>query len=163
MEHRIGDPRIIRLIQKWLRAGVLEDGTVKVRDKGTGQGSVISPLLANVYLRYAFDLWANRWRQREATGDMITVRYADDTVVGFEHEADAHRFLDAMRERLEEFALALHPEKTRLIEFGRHAAARRDRCCLGKPETFTFLASPSSVERLARATSLSNGRPAAIG
>ena len=139
MEHRIGDPRIIRLIQKWLRAGVLEDGTVKVRDKGTGQGSVISPLLANVYLRYAFDLWANRWRQREATGDMIIVRYADDTVVGFEHEADALRFLDAMRERLEEFALALHPEKTRLIEFGRHAAARRDRCCLGKPETFTFL------------------------
>jgi len=163
VEHRIGDPRIIRLIQKWLRAGVLEDGTVKVSDRGTGQGSVISPLLANVYLRYAFDLWANRWRQREATGDMIIVRYADDTVVGFEHEADALRFLDAMRERLEEFALALHPEKTRLIEFGRHAAARRDRRGLGKPETFTFLASPSSVERLARATSLSNGRPAAIG
>jgi retron-type reverse transcriptase len=160
VEHRIGDPRIIRLIQKWLRAGVLEDGTVKVSDRGTGQGSVISPLLANVYLRYAFDLWANRWRQREATGDMIIVRYADDTVVGFEHEADALRFLDAMRERLEEFALALRPEKTRLIEFGRHAAARRG---LGKPETFTFLASPSSVERLARATSLSNGRPAAIG
>jgi len=139
VEHRIGDPRIIRLIQKWLRAGVLEDGAVTVSDRGTGQGSVISPLLANVYLHYAFDLWANRWRQREATGDMIIVRYADDTVVGFEHEADAHRFLDAMRERLEEFALTLHPEKTRLIEFGRHAAVRREQRGLGKPETFNFL------------------------
>ena len=135
----VGDPRIIRLIQKWLRAGVLEDGAVTVSDRGTGQGSVISPLLANVYLHYAFDLWANRWRQREATGDTIIVRYADDTVVGFEHEADAHRFLDAMRERLEEFALTLHPEKTRLIEFGRHAAVRREQRGLGKPETLNFL------------------------
>ena len=135
----VGDPRIIRLIQKWLRAGVLEDGAVTVSDRGTGQGSVISPLLANVYLHCAFDLWANRWRQREATGDTIIVRYADDTVVGFEHEADAHRFLDAMRERLEEFALTLHPEKTRLIEFGRHAAVRREQRGLGKPETLNFL------------------------
>ena len=119
LEHRIGDPRIIRLIQKWLKAGVLEDGVVTISDMGTGQGSVISPLLANIYLHYVFDLWANRWRQREATGDMIIVRYADDIVVGFEHEADARRFLDAMRARLEEFALSLHPEKTRLIEFGR--------------------------------------------
>ena len=139
VEHRIGDRRIIRLIQKWLRAGILEDGAVTVSERGTGQGSVISPLLANIYLHYAFDLWANRWRQREATGDMIVVRYADDIVAGFEHEADARRFLDTMRARLEEFALTLHPEKTRLIEFGRHAAARREQRGLGKPETFNFL------------------------
>ena len=139
VEHRIGDPRIIRLIQKWMEAGVLEDGEFKASERGTGQGSVISPLLANIYLHYAFDLWANRWRQREATGDMIILRYADDTVVGFEHEADARRFLDMMRARLEEFALSLHPEKTRLIEFGRQAAADREQRGLGKPETFNFL------------------------
>jgi RNA-directed DNA polymerase len=139
LEHRIGDLRIIRQIQKWLRAGVLEDGVVTVSDKGTGQGSVISPLLANIYLHYTFDLWAERWRRREATGDMIIVRYADDIVVGFQHETDARRFWDAMRARLQEFALSLHPEKTRLIEFGRHAAANRKRRGLGKPETFNFL------------------------
>src|SRR5271167_985519 len=139
LEHRIGDPRIIRLIQKWLKAGVLEDGAVTISERGTGQGSVASPLLANIYLHYVIDLWANRWRRREATGDMIIVRYADDIVVGFEHEADAHRFLDAMRMRLEEFALSLQPEKTRLIEFGRHAADRRAQRGLGKPETFNFL------------------------
>ncbi len=138
-EHRIGDPRIIRLIQKWLRAGVLEDGAVTVSDRGTGQGSVASPLLANIYLHYVFDLWAERWRRRDATGDMIIVRYADDLVIGFQHEGDARRFLDAMRERFEEFALSLHPDKTRLIEFGRHAAARRAQHGLGKPETFDFL------------------------
>ena len=139
LEHRIGDRRIIRLIQKWLKAGVLEDGIVTVNEKGTGQGSVISPLLANVYLHYCFDLWAARWRRREATGDMIIVRFADDIVAGFEHEADARRFWDAMRERLRAFALQLHPEKTRLIEFGRHAAANRKQRGIGKPETFTFL------------------------
>jgi group II intron reverse transcriptase/maturase len=139
LKHRIGDPRIIRLIQKWLRAGVLEDGVVTVSDKGTGQGSVASPLLANIYLHYVFDLWAERWRRREATGDMIIVRYADDTVVGFEHEGDARRFWDAMRERLQEFGLSLHPDKTRLIEFGRQAAIKRARRGLGKPETFDFL------------------------
>jgi group II intron reverse transcriptase/maturase len=137
--HRIADPRIVRLIQKWLKAGVLEDGVVTVSDKGTGQGSVISPLLANVYLHYVFDLWADRWRRREATGDVIIVRYADDIVVGFEHEADARRFWDAMQKRFEEFALSLQPDKTRLIEFGRHAAARRGKAGLGKPETFNFL------------------------
>jgi RNA-directed DNA polymerase len=112
---------------------------VTVDDRGTGQGSVISPLLANIYLHYCLDLWANRWRRREAQGDVIIVRYADDLVVGFEHEDDARRFLDAMRTRLEEFSLSLHPDKTRLIEFGRHAAARRKRQGLGKPETFMFL------------------------
>lgn len=139
LEHRIGDKRIIRLIQKWLRAGFLEDGIVTVSETGTGQGSVISPLLANVYLHYVFDLWAERWRRRDATGDMIIVRYADDIVVGFEHETDARRFWEAMRQRLEDYALALHPEKTRLIEFGRHAADNRARRGLGKPETFNFL------------------------
>jgi len=139
VEHRVGDRRIIRLIQKWLKAGVLEDGVITTSDKGTGQGSVISPLLANVYLHYVFDLWANRWRQQEATGDVIIVRYADDIVVGFQHEADARRFWDAMRNRLQEFALSLNPDKTRLIEFGRHAATRRSRRGLGKPETFNFL------------------------
>jgi group II intron reverse transcriptase/maturase len=139
LEHRIGDKRIIRLIQKWLKAGILEDGIVTVDDRGTGQGSVISPLLGNIHLHYVLDLWAKRWRQREATGDMIIVRYADDVVVGFEHEDDARRFLDAMRARLEEFELTLHPDKTRLIEFGRHAAVNRERRGLGKPETFAFL------------------------
>jgi RNA-directed DNA polymerase len=139
LEHRIGDRRIIRLIQKWLKAGILEDGVVSVSDKGTGQGSVISPLLANIYLHFALDLWAARWRRREATGDMIIVRYADDFIIGFQHESDAQRFLDEMRKRLGEFALSLHPEKTRLIEFGRFAAERRKRRGLGKPETFDFL------------------------
>jgi RNA-directed DNA polymerase len=139
VEHRIGDKRIIRLIRKWLRAGILEDGTVTVSERGTGQGSVASPLLANIYLHYVFDLWAERWRRHEATGDMIVVRYADDLVLGFQHESDAHRFLDAMRARFEEFALSLHPDKTRLIEFGRHAAANREKRGAGKPETFNFL------------------------
>src|SRR5215203_625413 len=139
LEHRIADRRIIRLIQKWLKAGVLEDGIVTVDDRGTGQGSVISPMLANIYLHYALDLWAARWRRREATGNMIIVRYADDFIIGFQHENDARRFLDEMRERLGKFALTLHPEKTRLIEFGRFAAERRQRRGLGKPETFNFL------------------------
>jgi retron-type reverse transcriptase len=133
VEHRVGDPRI----QKWLKAGILEDGGVTVSD--TGQGSVILPLLANVYLHYALDLWAQRWRRREAKADVVIVRYADDLVVGFEHETDARRFRDAMRDRLQEFSLSLHPEKTRLIEFGRHAATRRAQRGLGKPETFNFL------------------------
>jgi len=139
LEHRIGDRRIIRLIRKWLKAGILEDGVVTVSEQGTGQGSVISPLLANVYLHYVLDLWTERWRRRDATGAMIIVRYADDIVVGFEHERDALRFLEAMHQRLEEFALSLHPDKTRLIEFGRYAADRRARRGLGKPETFNFL------------------------
>ena len=139
LEHRIGDRRILRLVQKWLWAVVLEDGVVTIEEKGTGQGSVISPLLANVYLHYVFDLWAERWRRREATGDMIMVRYADDLVVGFQHATDARRFWDAMRERLREFSLSLHPDKTRLIEFGRFAAQNREKGGFGKPETFKFL------------------------
>jgi group II intron reverse transcriptase/maturase len=139
LKHRIVDPRILRLIQKWLKAGVLENGVVTDSEKGTGQGTVISPLLANVYLHYSLDLWAELWRRREATGDMIIVRYADDVVVGFEHEGDARRFWDAMRERLQKFSLSLHPDKTRLVEFGRFATASRKRRGLGKPETFDFL------------------------
>jgi group II intron reverse transcriptase/maturase len=139
IEHRIGDQRIIRLVRKWLKAGVLEDGELSVSETGTPQGSVSSPLFANVYLHYVFDLWANRWRRREAKGNVIILRYADDVVVGFEHEADARRFWDAMRSRLEEFMLALHPDKTRLLEFGRYAAANRRSRGLGRPETFAFL------------------------
>jgi group II intron reverse transcriptase/maturase len=150
VEHRIGDLRIIRLIQKWLKAGVLENGVVTVSEKGTGQGSVISPLLANVYLHYVFDLWAERWRRHEATGDMILVRYADDIVVGFEHEGDARRFWDDMRKRFEEFSLSLNPDKTRLIEFGRFAAERRAHRGLGKPETFNFLGFTFICERNSR-------------
>jgi len=139
LDHRIGDTRILRLVQKWLRAGVLEDGIVTIEEKGTGQGSVISPLLSNVYLHYVFDLWAERWRRREATGDMIMIRYADDLVVGFQHESDARRFWDAMRDRLREFSLSLHPDKTRLIEFGRFAAQNCKKRGRAKPETFKFL------------------------
>ena len=139
MEHRIGDERILRLIRKWLKAGVLEEGVVTPSEAGTPQGATISPLLANAYLHYVFDLWAQQWRKRHASGDMIIVRYADDSVVGFEHHAEAVRFLEDLRKRMEAFSLSLHPDKTRLIEFGRHAAARREKQGLGKPETFTFL------------------------
>lgn len=138
LEHRIGDARITRLVRKWLKAGVLEAGQLSVSAEGTPQGAVISPLLANVYLHYVFDLWAKQWR-RQARGDMCIVRYADDIVVGFEHEAQARQFWDAMRERLKQFGLELHEGKTRLIEFGRHAGAKRRRRGQGKPETFTFL------------------------
>ena len=139
MEHRIGDERVIRLVHKWLKAGVLEEGEWSVSETGTPQGAVISPLLANIYLHYVFDLWAQQWRRREATGNVIFVRYADDIVAGFEHEADARRFWDAMRVRFEQFGLELHEEKTRLLEFGRYAAERRRQRGLGKPETFNFL------------------------
>ncbi|UES42189.1 group II intron reverse transcriptase/maturase (plasmid) [Roseibium aggregatum] len=139
LEHRVGDKRIIRLIQKWLKAGVLEDGVIKAAERGTGQGAVISPLLANIYLHYVFDLWTERWRRREAIGDMIIVRYADDIVVGFQYEADGRRFLNMMRQRLEEFALQLNPDKTRLIAFGRFAAQWRKQRGFAKPETFDFL------------------------
>ena len=162
LEHRIGDQRIIRLIQKWLKAGILEDGVVTVSERGTGQGAVISPLLANVYLHYGLDLWAERWRRREATGDMIIVRYADDFIVGFQHEADARHFLDTMRERLQEFALSLHPEKTRLIEFGRLAAENRKRRGLASRRPSPSWASSSSAAKLAGVNSRSNGSPDGI-
>jgi len=139
VEHRIADRRIVRLIRKWLKAGVMEEGAVQPGTVGTPQGAVISPLLANIYLHYAYDLWAHQWRQRHARGTVIFVRYADDIVAGFEHAADAERFLAEMRERMAAFGLALHPEKTRLIEFGRFAAANRRARGLGKPETFNFL------------------------
>ena len=139
LKHRIGDERVIRLVRKWLKAGVLDEGALSVSDEGTPQGAVVSPLLANVFLHYVFDLWAVQWRKREATGNMIVVRYADDIVAGFQHEADARRFWDAMRMRFEQFGLELHGDKTRLLEFGRYAAGRRKRRGLGKPETFTFL------------------------
>jgi RNA-directed DNA polymerase len=137
--HRIADPRILRLIRKWLRAGVSEDGSWSKTTRGTPQGSVISPLLANVYLHYVFDLWAQNWRTKSATGEMIFVRYADDFVMGFQHRSDAERCLQELRGRLAKFGLELHPDKTRLLEFGRFAAERRSQRGQGKPETFTFL------------------------
>jgi RNA-directed DNA polymerase len=139
VEHRVGDRRILRLIRKWLKAGVMEDGNLVPTEAGTPQGAVISPLLANIYLHYAFDLWADQWRKKHAKGQVIVVRYADDIVMGFQHEREAKRFMADMRQRLEKFALSLHPEKTRLIEFGRFAAKDRESRGLGKPETFNFL------------------------
>ena len=139
LEHRIADKRILRLIKKWLKAGVIEDGKRVAGERGTPQGAVISPLLANIYLHYVFDTWAHHWREHHARGDVIMVRYADDSVIGFQHEEEAARFLEAMRERFAKFGLALHPQKTRLIEFGRYAEQRRKEKGLGRPETFDFL------------------------
>ncbi len=139
LQHRIADRRILRLIKKWLRAGVSEDGEWSKTEVGTPQGSVISPLLANVYLHYVFDLWVQQWRKHRATGEVIVVRYADDSVLGFQYRTDAERFLQDWRERLRKFELELHPDKTRLVEFGRFAAASRKQRGAGKPETFDFL------------------------
>jgi RNA-directed DNA polymerase len=139
IEHRIGDKRVLRLIQKWLSAGVLQDGKWSATVEGTPQGATISPLLANVYLHYVFDLWVQQWRKKRSHGDVIVVRYADDFIVGFQYESDARQFLDELRERLRRFALELHPEKTRLIRFGRFAALNRQQRGEGKPETFCFL------------------------
>ncbi len=139
VEHRVADPRVGRLIRKWLNAGVLEDGVRTYSETGTVQGGSISPLLANIYLHYAFDLWVQQWRTTQAQGDVIVVRYADDFIVGFQHRAEAERFLAALRQRFAKFGLQLHPDKTRLIEFGRWAAADRRKRGLGKPETFDFL------------------------
>jgi RNA-directed DNA polymerase len=139
VQHRIADPRMLRLIRKWLRAGVSEDGEWSETKIGTPQGAVISPLLANIYLHYAFDLWVDVWREKIAKGDLIVVRYADDLVVGFQHKAEAEQFLSEFKERLAKFGLELHDEKTRLIEFGRHAAENRAKRGEGKPESFTFL------------------------
>lgn len=139
IEHRIGDRRIIRLIQKWLKAGVLEEGKWTRSEAGTVQGGSISPLLANIYLFYVFDLWVHRWRKKQARGDVIVVRYADDFIVGFQHRHEAQRLLTDLTQRLGSFGLKLHPDKTRVLEFGRFASDNRGQRKEGKPETFSFL------------------------
>jgi len=139
VEHRVADPRILRLIQKWLKAGVMEDGIWSDPETGTPQGSVASPLLANIYLHYAFDLWVNVWRQKWAQGEVMVVRYADDIVLGFQYQTDADRFREHLTERLQKFGLELHPDKTRRNEFGRFAELNRKKRGEGKPETFGFL------------------------
>jgi group II intron reverse transcriptase/maturase len=139
VQHRVADRRILRLIQKWLKAGVMEEGEWSETERGTPQGAVISPLLANIYLHYVFDLWVNAWRKKHARGDVIVVRYADDTVLGFQSQTEADRFLEDFRERLGKFGLELHPEKTRRIEFGQYAELNRKGRGEGKPETFDFL------------------------
>ena len=139
IEHRVADARVVRLIKKWLHAGVLEDGRLTQSELGTVQGGSISPLLANIYLHYAFDLWVKQWRGRHARGDVIVVRYADDWVAGFQFRDDAERFKRAVEDRLGQFGLKLHPDKTRLIEFGRFARENRQRKGQGKPQTLDFL------------------------
>jgi len=139
VEHRIADRRVVRLIQKWLNAGVLEDGKRTRTEEGTPQGGSASPLLANVYLHYVFDLWAQAWRQKRARGDVIVVRFADDIVVGFHSKADADQFRAELTERMQKFNLELHPDKTRLLEFGPYAIDQRQWRGEGKPETFNFL------------------------
>jgi hypothetical protein len=139
VRHRTGDERIVRLILKWMKAGVVEDGKWFETEEGTPQGAVISPLLANLYLHHVLDLWVRAWQKKVARGDMFAVRYADDAVLGFQHREDAEKFLEELRERVRKFGLELHPEKTRLIEFGRYAAERRAKRGEGKPETFNFL------------------------
>lgn len=139
LEHRIADKRVLRLIRKWLSAGVIEDGNWSQTTEGAPQGASVSPLLANVYLHYVFDQWADWWRRRHARGEVIIVRFADDFTMGFEYQEDARRFLAELRERFARFGLELHPDKTRLIEFGRFAATNRQARGLGKPETFDFL------------------------
>ena len=140
LEHRIADKRILRLIAKWLKAGVVaKDGHIERSTRGAPQGAVVSPILANVYLHYALDLWVHRWRQEKASGDVIVIRYADDFIAGFQHEWEAKAFQQDLQERLRKFELALHPDKTRLIRFGRFAVKQRERQGEGKPETFDFL------------------------
>lgn len=139
IEHRIADKRVIRHIKKWLNAGIMEENEYREQEEGTPQGGIISPLLANIYLHYVFDLWAHHWRSKKANGEVVIVRYADDFVVGFEHQHEARQFLNELKERLARFNLELHPEKTRLIEFGRFAKERRKQKGKGRPETFDFL------------------------
>ena len=150
VKHRIADRRILRLIGKWLRAGVSEEGQWSKTERGTPQGSVASPMLANVYLHYAFDLWVQHWRQHRATGEVIVVRYADDAVLGFQHRADAEQFLRDWKERLSRFGLELHPDKTRLIEFGRYAVANRKERGEGKP--YPYLWANVEVRQIPRST-----------
>jgi len=139
VEHTIADKRVLRLIRKWLSAGVMEDGLWTQSTEGTPQGATVSPLLANIYLHYVLDLWVEQWRKRHAQGDVIIIRWADDFIAGFQYQADAARFLEELRERFRRFSLELHPDKTRLVSFGRYAAQRRQERGEGKPETFNFL------------------------
>jgi group II intron reverse transcriptase/maturase len=152
IEHRIADKRVLRHIRKWLNAGVLEDGRHIEQEEGTPQGGSISPLLANIYLHYVLDLWAVQWRKKRARGEVILVRYADDFVVGFQYQSDAQRFLEELRERFRKFNLELHPDKTRILEFGRFAAATRQKRGQGKPQTFNFLGFTHSCSRTRRGT-----------
>ena len=147
VEHRIADQRVQRHIKKWLNAGVMEDGKRTRVEQGTPQGGSISPLLANVYLHYVFDLWAHQWRQRHARGDVVMVRYADDLTVGFQYRKDAERFLAELRQRFRKFSLELNPTKTRLMEFGRYAARNRQQRDEGKPESFDFLGFTHSCDK----------------
>jgi len=139
VEHLIADRQVVRHLKKWLKAGIMEGEELRESTEGTPQGGSVSPLLCNIYLHYALDLWIDQWRRKRAKGDVIVVRYADDFVIGFQSEAEARRCLEELRERLAAFNLELHPEKTRLIEFGRYASASRQRRGKGKPETFDFL------------------------
>ena len=163
VEHRVADRRIVRLIQKWLSAGVLEDGQRTVSEVGTVQGGSISPLLANLYLHYVFDLWVQRWRRTQAHGDVVVVRFADDFVLGVEHRDDAERLLTDLRERFAQFGLALHPDKTRLLEFGRYAVDRRQQRGEGNPATFNFLGFTHICGKTRQGSSRSCARRCASG
>ena len=163
IEHRIGDRRVVRHIRKWLNAGIFEDGQWRGQEEGTPQGGSVSPLLANLYLHYVFDLWAEQWRGRHARGDIIIVRYCDDFIVGFQHQDEAERFWVELRERFHRFNLELHPEKTRLIEFGRFAVERRKRRGDGKPETFDFLGFTHMCGKTRKGSSRCGERPLPIG
>ena len=161
IEHRIADQRVVRLIRKWLNAGVLEEGQWTCREEGTPQGGSASPLLANVYLHYVFDLWVQHWRKTKAKGDVIVVRWADDFVVGFEHQSDATRFHHELAERFAKFKLKLHPEKTRVIEFGRWAVPNRNSWCRSHSVTSVLLAKIAFQElslSIARAQRVGLGR-----
>ena len=161
VERRIADTRVLRLIRKWLNAGVIEDGEWSETEKGTPQGSVISPLLANIYLHYVLDQWTDQWRQ-SGQGDVIIVRYADDAVIGFQHEYEAKKFLKDLREQLGKYGLELNEDKTRLIRFGRFARQNRDERGEGKPESFTFWASSMSARRTVWGDSKSGALPTAL-
>jgi RNA-directed DNA polymerase len=147
VKHRKADKRVTRHIQKWLQAGVMEQGIKSQSEEGVPQGGSISPLLANIYLHYVLDLWADQWRRKEAHGDVIIVRFADDFIIGFQHREDASRFLEWLRERFQRFGLELNADKTHLLEFGRFAAENRDKRGQGKPETFDFLGFTHSCGR----------------